>query len=98
MRIGDRLAVQIEGTDVGEAYIEDIEDGNATIVIPATRIVVKVRNELDLAATREPEVDREFAGVAPPAGSDESDASAELKSEDVGEGLHGKKLDSSAID
>jgi hypothetical protein len=63
MNIGDRFAVQIEGMDVAEAIIEDMDDGNATIVIPATRLVVRMRQSLDLAATKEPEVDRVFAGV-----------------------------------
>lgn len=114
MKVGDRLAVQIEGMDVGEAVIEDIEDGHATIVIPATRLVVQVRQSLDLSATREPEVDRILAGTvedntSQSAAAEEHNAPAEqpapapapvqsMGGADVGEGIHNQNLDSSAID
>ena len=106
MKIGDRLAVQIDGMDVAEAVIEDIEDGHATLVIPPTRLVVQVKQSLDLAATREPEVDRVLGGMendTPPV----SEASQAITpptpgynqpGSDVGEGIHNIQLDSSAID
>jgi hypothetical protein len=117
MKIGDRLAVQIEGMDVGEAVIEDIEDGHATLVIPATRLVVQVRQTLDLTATAAPETDRVLAGVVDT--QDNSSPATEALEQpqqvatpapaapvqqynapgsDIGEGIHGKELDSSAID
>jgi len=111
MKIGDRLAVQIEGVNVAEAVVEDIEDGNAVLVIPATRLVVKMRSTLDLNATKEPEVDRVFGGLEE-SGETTSAAVDEVNTQtstttqspnlvygsDVGEGLHGRDLDSSAID
>lgn len=106
MRIGDRIPVQIEGVSVAEARVEDIEDGTATLVIDATRLVVKLRQSLDLAATNEPEVDRVFVGVQ--SDQDNTSEATEALSEavsnssgttlDVGEGIHGRQLDSSAID
>lgn len=80
MKIGDRLAVQIEGVDVAEAIVEDIDDGNATLIIPATRLVVRMRQSLDLTATAAPEVDRVFAGLETD-GTNESVASEEVNAQ-----------------
>jgi hypothetical protein len=77
MKINDRIAVQIEGTDVAEAIVEDMDDGNVTLIIPATRLVVRMRQSLDLQATKEPEVDRILAGTTQD-GNNESDAVVEL--------------------
>lgn len=77
MKIGDRMAVQIEGVDVAEAIVEDIDNGNVTLVIPATRLVVKMRQSLDLTATATPEVDRVFAGVVDDTGPANSAAADE---------------------
>ena len=104
MKIGDKFPVQIEGMDIGEATIEDIEDGKATLVIPATRLVVQVRQSLDMGATVAPEVDRVFSGLED-SGTNESAASEEINSniedvasptdtphvEVVGEGIHSRK-------
>lgn len=101
MKIGDRVPVQIEGTNVAEAIVEDIDEGNAVLIIPATRLVVKMRATLDLAATKEPEVDRVFAGLES-TGTNESEASLTTNAEgspagpqevsegSVGEGIHSK--------
>lgn len=117
MKIGDKLAVQIEGMDVSEAVIEDISDGNAIIIIPATRLVVQVRQSLDLGATATPEVDRVFVGVeqeqatpapeeapvqpmtqvAPPTDAGRGIYTSPAQG-DIGEGIHNKQLDSSALD
>lgn len=97
MKIGQSLAVQIDGIDVAEAVIEDIEDGNAIIVIPATRLVVQIKQSLDVAATATPEVDRDMTSLVEGPGSEESEAAREVNG-DVGEGIHNKDLDSSAID
>lgn len=54
MKIGDRFEVGIKDDnqyfDVAEGIIEDIEDGVATIVIPATRIQVQVKQTVDFRA------------------------------------------------
>lgn len=72
MKVGDQMVVRLENFDVAMATIEHIEDGKATILIPATRIVMGVRQEL---APLNPEVDRIFAGTTEPKGTNESDAS-----------------------
>ncbi len=50
MRIGDRFEVKMEDLTVAEAVLEDIDGGIATIVIPATRIQVQVKQSLDFHA------------------------------------------------
>ncbi len=57
------MAVQIEGMTVTEAVIDNIEDGKATLTIPATRLVVQVRQSLDLAAVKEPESESIIIGA-----------------------------------
>ena len=106
MKIGDRIAVQIEGVDVGEAVVEDIEDGIATIVIPATRLQAKVRSTLDMAAGPEKSdgPDRIFGGIEDnqPAVSEAMEqvnqSTTTITNADIGEGIHGKELDSSVLD
>lgn len=72
MKIGDRLAVTIDGVEVTEAFVEDIEDGQATIVIPATRLVAQVRQTLDLAATPDRDgPDRVLSGLETPLGDEQ---------------------------
>lgn len=94
MKIGDRLSVTMEGFEVAEAIIEDIDDGKATLFIPATRVVMGVATSLtDLP---EEGSERILSGKADntPSTSPAQDA----HNDDVGEGIHGKELDSSAID
>ena len=108
MKIGDRIAVQMEGFDVAEAVIEDIEDGKATIVIPATRVVVGVRTSLDVSARPESgNPDRVFGGMEDnqPAISEAMEqvnqsttTEPTINNADIGEGIHGKELDSSVLD
>lgn len=95
MKINDKLEVQIQGVTVSEAVIENIDDGKATIIIPATRVVVQVKQSLDLEATNTPDVDRVFGGMetSTPA---TSDAVEEVNA--IEEGIHNRNLDSSAID
>lgn len=129
MKIGQKLPVQIEGMTVGEAYVDDIDGDEAIVIIPATRLVVKVRTSLDFAAEAERESDgteRVLVGtvdndgnVTSPAVDDANNTSgtggqteaakpAESNSgpsttapepvQNVGSGIHGKDLDSSALD
>lgn len=46
MKIGDQLPVEMQGLQVGVGIIEDISDGKATIVIPATRVQFAIRSSL----------------------------------------------------
>jgi hypothetical protein len=55
MRIGDQLTVSLEGIGVAYATIEAIEDNKATIIIPATRVVMGIKSSLEPAT---PEVER----------------------------------------
>lgn len=98
MKVGDQLSVQLEGHTVGVATIEDISDGKATILIPATRVVMGVRQSL--VADVAPETDRVFAGTAETSEPNTSDASEEAESAAVEEGvsLSQQNLDSSALD
>lgn len=87
MKQGDTVAVTIDGHIVANAVIESIEDGRATLLIPATRVIMGVRSTLtDLE--REPDVDRALV----------SDGYVADTADDVGEGIRQEKLDSSAID
>ena len=99
MKIGDRFSVDIQGVSVAEAVLEDIDGDQATIVIPATRVVVAIKQELDISATKDPEVDRIFGGMTQTTEPEVSPASVAVNhSTDIGEGIHGKELDSSVLD
>lgn len=96
MKIGDRISVSMAGFEVTEAIIEDIDDGKATIFIPATRVVMGVATSLtDLP---DEGTDRVILGNQ----HEESGPSVAVEQhnskDDVGEGIRGAKLDSSAID
>jgi hypothetical protein len=111
MKIGDRFEVGIkdEGQyfDVAEGVIEDIDDGIATIVIPATRIQVQVKQSVDFRAEKESDgPDRILAGEAdgsfvdvPP---DQPQGRIRVTERDItiddGTSLKDKKLDSSVLD
>jgi hypothetical protein len=71
MKVGDQMVVNLGNFEVGMATIEDISDGKATILIPATRVVMAVKQSL---APLNPEVDRVFGGLET-TGGNESDAS-----------------------
>jgi hypothetical protein len=116
MKIGDRFEVGIKDDgqyfDVAEGIIEDIDDGIATIVIPATRIQVQVRQSVDFRAEpRHDGPDRILAGetdsgtfatphdVAPdePRGRSRSKSNVDYVPDD-GVPLSAKELDSSVLD
>ena len=94
MKVGDQLVVSLEGHQVGMATIEDISDGKATIIIPATRVVMGVKQSLTELA---PETDRVFAGVAEGGGSEESPAVQETN-EEAPKSLREMDLDTTALD
>lgn len=112
MKIGDRFEVGIkDGTeyfDVAEGVIEDIDDGVATIVIPATRIQVQVKQTVDFRTgpTHDGpdrilagETDSGFVEVPPdePRGRSRSKANVDYIPDD-GTPLSAKELDSSVLD
>lgn len=47
MKVGDTVAVNIGASTVANAKIVELGDGTATLVIPATKVVMAVRTELD---------------------------------------------------
>lgn len=119
MKIGQALRVFIQADDgqtfeVSSAVIEHIENDEATIVIPATRVVMGIKHSLD---NRTPEVDRAFGGLVEGQGDGTSEAAKDVNNDlleatmttpgqqiggtygsDVGEGIHNKNLDSSVLD
>lgn len=81
MKVGDQLAVSVDGHEVGGiAVIEEIENGKAYIVIPATRVVMSIRQTLEPTT---PETDRIFGGMAETSEEAISDAAAEVNAEPV---------------
>jgi hypothetical protein len=115
MKIGDRFEVSIkdEGQyfDVTEGVVQDIDDGVATIVIPATTIQVQIKETADFAYKPPSDgPDRILAGeqngtfveVPPPNSATGTGAGAPVPNRDYipddGTDLKFKELDSSALD
>lgn len=46
MKIGDTVPVTIAGQEVARATVKGMEDGTATLVVPATLVVMATRTEL----------------------------------------------------
>jgi hypothetical protein len=46
MKIGETIPVTMEGYEVAQGIIEDMEDGVATILIPATRVQMGIATSL----------------------------------------------------
>ena len=46
MNVGDKVAVSIQGHEVVQAEVKEVSDGTATLIIPATRVVMAVKTEL----------------------------------------------------
>ena len=57
MKAGDQLEVSLQGIAVAYATIESVEQDRATILIPATRVVMGIATTLT-PETPAPEVDR----------------------------------------
>jgi hypothetical protein len=111
MKIGDRFEVSIkdEGQyfDVTEGVVQDIDDGVATIVIPATTIQVQIKETADFAYKPPSDgPDRILAGEqngtfveVPPQNTQQSGPVPNRDYiQDDGTDLKFKELDSSALD
>lgn len=117
MKIGDRFEVGIKDDgqyfDITEGIVEDIDDGVATIVIPATRIQVEIKQTADFRAEpRHDGPDRILAGPeespgrfvdVPPPNTDTGTGAGGARPNvdyipDDGTPLSAKQLDSSALD
>lgn len=63
MKIGDKLAVFIEGIEVTRGEIASISNGQVEIIIPGTRVVMATRTELAPHETKAPEVEHQVIGT-----------------------------------
>lgn len=64
MKIGDKVPVTIAGQTVAQATIKETADGTATLVVPATLVVMATRTELAYEAPNaEPERETIITGV-----------------------------------
>jgi hypothetical protein len=48
MNVGDKIPVSIAGQTVVMADVKELADGTATLIIPATRVVMATRTELTM--------------------------------------------------
>lgn len=46
MNVGDKIAVTIQGSEIAQAEVKEVGEGTATLIVPATRVVMAVRTEL----------------------------------------------------
>jgi len=97
MKIGDTVPVELQGHVVADAVITAIDGSEATIDIPATRVVMGVRMSLDPDAGRAaPEVDRSMVRIDETA--DDTPSVAAQAVAQNSESLRTQPLDSSALD
>lgn len=47
MKVGDKIPVTVAGAEVTQAEIKEVGDGTVTFIVPAKRVVMSVRTELD---------------------------------------------------
>jgi hypothetical protein len=67
MKAGDTYPVLVAGQVVAQATIKELGDGTATLVVPATLVVMATRTELTEEVKPEPEKDTVITGVDRPA-------------------------------
>lgn len=72
MKRGDKVPVHIGGHQVAMAEVKELEDGTATLVVPATLVVMGVRTELTDLPTTEPSTETIITGVDRPAPVDDT--------------------------
>lgn len=95
VKVGDQLVVSMEGLSVCYATVEEVHNGTATIMIPATRVVMGLRTTLtDL----EPEVEQAMLGGVDTkeAPADVAPAAQEVNAEPVS--LRDMDLSSDVVD
>jgi hypothetical protein len=61
--VGDPVEVKMEDFVVAQGIVTEISDGQAYIDIPATRVVMSVRQSLAPMVAKEPEVEHQFIGT-----------------------------------
>jgi hypothetical protein len=47
MKVGDKIPVTVAGAEVAQAEVKEVGDGTVTFIVPAKRVVMSVRTELD---------------------------------------------------
>lgn len=73
MKVGDSVPVALAGHVVAQARVKELSDGKAILDIPATRVTMAVRTELDAPPVAEPTKEVIIDGVDR-VGADESSA------------------------
>lgn len=63
MKVNDKVDVLIAGQVVAQATVKELGDGTATLVVPATLVVMATRTELTVEAPREQAVETVITGV-----------------------------------
>lgn len=63
MKIGDTVPVTIAGQTVANASVKELADGTATLVVPATLVVMATRTELTVETPRESSTETVITGV-----------------------------------
>lgn len=46
MNVGDKVSVSIQGIEIAKAEVKEVSDGTATLIVPATRVVMATKTEL----------------------------------------------------
>lgn len=79
MKVGDKIPVLVAGEQIAEAEIKEVGEGTVTFIVPARRVVMATKTEVDPTvgptsdgaqviiedAARTPAQVREEAGIAP---------------------------------
>lgn len=77
MKINDTYPVMIAGQVVAQAKITGLEDGKATLIIPATQVVMATRTELTVEEREAPSVQILTDRLADNEGASQEDAPTE---------------------
>lgn len=63
MKVKDQVEVKIEGQTVCMATVKELGDGTATLVVPATLVVMATRTELTVEEPMEQQKETQLLGV-----------------------------------
>lgn len=64
MKVGDKFPVTVANQEVAQAEVKEIGEGTATLIVPATRVVMATKTELTVApVAAEPAVQTIIDGV-----------------------------------
>ena len=71
MKVNDKIPVTIAGQQVAVATVKEMSEGTATLIVPATRVVMATRTELTVEE-KENEVEVLITGVGNEAQNDQT--------------------------